>query len=339
MLFHQLKNIKRIFMKNKLIILSIALLGASSSFCTPLKFTIPNKSAVTIDTTKEEDSVAYDTIHGLIEEKAKHGLPFILAVVPASKTYNYFDADTIMGIHKTEGANMKNPNDRQPITNVYFFIVAKPTDTQATYLCSKDDLFTTNRSKLDLYEPIFDAYHDNNKTSFATALSKIPRAPGTGEKRLAMAAAHGTQYEYVKITDKDPVSNQQIQVLMNQKTAKGLPYIVAAAFTLDSSGKHTITLYDPASIDTLYKQTPGYGKGATGGYSMVNKPNNKSIHEVYYFVLNSLSDPELSFLCTGQEILTGYGHSAQLYKDVLTANRNNDKAAYTAAFAKLPKYH
>lgn len=327
-------------MKNKIMLLSLALTGiAGSSFCTPLKFTIPNKSAITIDTTKEEDSVAYDTIHNLIEEKAKHALSFIMAVIPASKTYNYFDASTIMNVHKTEGAAMKNPNDRQPIANVYFFVVAKPTDTVATYLCSKDDIFTTDRSKLSLYEPIFDAYQDNNKAHFAAAMGKIPRAPAAGEKRLAMPGSHGPEYEYVKITEKDPVSNQQIQVLMNQKTAKGLPYIVAAAYTIDQSGKHTITLYDPASIAKLYSENPGYGKGATGGYTIINKPNGKPIHEVYYFILNSLSDPELSFLCTGQELLTGYGQESRLYKNVLTANQNNDKAAYNAAFAKLPKYH
>lgn len=326
-------------MNKKVIMLTIALICTmTDTLSAPIvSFTIPGQAVKTVDINTADDSIAADSLLELAQEKSKKNLPLIFAVVPASGgVYHYFDAESLINLYKSNPATMLNPNNRQPIANAYFFQLAKPTDTQATYFCSNKEILTADRDKLSIYEPIFTAYGNDNKNSFDTAMKKIPRVPAATEKRFKMPGQ--STYDFIKITDKDPVSGQQIQVLMNQKTAKGLSYILAVAVTLDQSGKVSYTLYDPSSIEKLYKENPGYAKPGISGYSMINKANGKNIYEVFYFTLKTLSDPDLSFLCTGQEILTGNGQNASLYKAVLTANQSDNKAAYDTAFARLPKY-
>lgn len=146
-------------MTKKLIILSIALLGMIElSHCAQLSVEIPNKNNVTFNTEEEEDSVAFETIADLIQDQATADNPFILAVVPESTKYHYFDASSIVDLYKQKGAAMLNPNTRKPITEVYFFQVSSPNDLIAQYLCSNQDIFTNDNQKRNLYRPVFNKY-------------------------------------------------------------------------------------------------------------------------------------------------------------------------------------
>ena len=325
-----------------------------TSLFTLITYTIPGKTARKVDITKEQDVIEVETLQQLATDRINHHLPFILAVVITGSLTNpffhFFDAASILSLYKQHSGynqgsglpvatyNMTNPTNRQPIIRVYFFTLNNLTDTQFKYLCSDQEVFLRQGANATIYQQLLDAYKANNKAKFDQQMKSLtPQAtPSSSEKRIVIHSPAGSSMERVNIARTyDPVTKQQLQVLMNRKTAKGMPYILAVAMTVDSNGHPTYSFYDSASIAQMYRQKPG----RSGPYlKMLDVSNNQPIAMVLYYTLNKLSDPELHLLCSERDILTKDYPSARLYQAVFDAYNSDNKAAYDAAFAKLPKH-